>query len=209
MSRSTGSRTITVAAVLVAALALLTTPAQASARTAPAKPATGSIVLTFGPSYVQQMFKAGVFIYGSSDVSVRMSNSTALSAIVPLNGASTSTPTTLIQVDGEAGGIDFFNGPGEATAGIAGLAIRRTGTTGMITGRVIGPYSAEAGQFDETLPVFSLSAVRSTRSNSGWKMTAKMTLTDRGATTLNTLLKTNFFRGGTPVGSFNADVNAG
>ena len=155
------------------------------------------------------MFKAGVFIYGSSDVSVRMSDSTALSAIVPLNGASTSTPTTLIQVDGEAGGIDFFNGPEEATAGIAGLAIRRTGTTGMITGRVIGPYSAEAGQFDETLPVFSLSSVRTTRSTTGWKMTAKMTLTDRGATALNTLLKTTFFREGTPVGSFNADVNAG
>ena len=145
MSRSTGSRTIAVVAVLVAALALLTTPAQASARTAPAKPVTGSIVLTFGPSYAQQMFKAGVFIYGSSDVSVRMSDSTALSVIVPLNGASTSTPTTLIQVDSEAGGVDFFNGPGEATAGIAGLAIRRTGTTGMINGRVIGPYSAEAG----------------------------------------------------------------
>ena len=41
------------------------------------------------------------------------------------------------------------------------------------------------------------------------KMTAKMTLTDRGATALNTLLKTTFFREGTPVGSFNADVNAG
>ena len=40
-------------------------------------------------------------------------------------------------------------------------------------------------------------------------MTAKMTLTDRGATALNTLLKTTFFREGTPVGSFNADVKAG
>jgi len=209
MSRSKSSRTIVVASVVIAALALLTTSAQASVRTAPAKPASGSISLNFGPSSVQQMFKAGVFIYGSSDVSVGMSDSMSLGAIVPLLGESTATATTLIQTDGEVGGIDFFNGPGGTTAGIGSIVVRRTGGTGVITGDVIGPFSQETGQFDETMPVFSLSSVRTTRSTTGWKMTAKMALTDRGATTLNTLLKTTVFQGGVQIGSFGADVKAG
>lgn len=209
MTRRIGRRAIAVAIVAIVGLAVLVTPARASVPTAPTSAATGSFSFSFGPSYVQQMFKAGVFIYGASEVSVSMSDSMSLTARVPVNGASTATPTSSIQVDGEVGGIEFFNGPGATSAGMNSFVIRRTGSTGSVTGTLVGPFTKENGQFSETMPLFTLSSVRTTKSNSGWTMTAKMALTDRGASTLNTLLTTTFFKAGVRVGSFDAEVTGG
>lgn len=166
----------------------------------------GVVSITFNDAFVQQMFKAGVFMYGSSEVGVYLSDSGSLTAQFPMTGQSSNRPTTALSVDGEVGGLSLYNGPAEATAGILGITIRRTGTTGVVNARVIGPYSAESGQFSQAMTVFTLSAARAKRTSSGWTMRGTLTLTAQGASTLNTLLKTTVFTTGGPVGSMDAAV---
>ncbi len=181
-------------------------PAHATERTATLVDARGAVNIELGPSFVQQMFKAGVFIYGSSDVRLGLGDNLSMQVYFPLNGTSKASPTTVIKVDRETGGMDFFNGPMGTTAGLAALVVRRTGSTGFITGKLIGPYSMETGQFAETMPVFAMSSAHTKASGAGWTMTAFLSLTDQGAATLNTLLETNFFQAGARIGSLNADV---
>ena len=168
--------------------------------------AESAVSITFGDAFVQQLFKAGVFMYGSSEVAVYMSDSGSLTAEFPLTGQSSNSPTRVMTVDGEVGGLSLYNGPAEATAGLLGIGVRRTGTTGIVNARVIGPYSAESGQFSQTMTVFAISAARAKRTSSGWTMRGNLALTAQGASTLNTLLKTTVFTTETPIGTLDAAV---
>ena len=178
----------------------------AAAQPAVDRTAESAVNITFDDAFVQQMFKAGVFMYGSSEVGVYMGDSGALSAEFPLTGQSSNRPTIAMSVDGEVGGLSLYNGPAEATAGLLGIAVRRTGTTGIVNARVIGPYSSESGQFSQTMTVFAISAAQAKRTPSGWTMRGTLTLTAQGASTLNTLLKTTVFTTGGPIGSLDAAV---
>ena len=131
----------------------------AAAQPAVDRTAQSAVDITFGDAFVQQMLKAGVFMYGSSEVAVYMSDSGWLTTDFPLTGESSNRPTRAMTVDGEVGGLFLYNGPAEATAGLLGIGVRRTGTTGIVNARVIGPYSAESGQFSQTMTVFAISAV--------------------------------------------------
>lgn len=185
---------------------LASNSARATERVVTPVKASCEVEIVLGPSFIQKMFKAGVFIYGSSSVGVAMGGNQSLSASFPLEGTSNAAPTSLIQVDGETGGMDFFNGPAGATASLNAPVVSRTGSTGFITGTFVGPFSIETGQFAETMPVFAMSSARAKASGTGWTMTAALTLTEQGAATLNTLLKTNFFQAAARIGSLNADV---
>ncbi|NQW72757.1 MAG: hypothetical protein HQ453_08495 [Actinobacteria bacterium] len=190
-------------------LLFVASPGRAAEQSAPPTKALGNVNIVLGPSFVQQMFKAGLFVYGSSSVRVAMSGNQSLSVTFPLDGTAKATPTSLIQVDGEAGGMDFYNGPMGSTAGLAALVVRRTGSTGFISGTLIGPFSMESGQFEKTMPVFAMSSARAKTSSTGWTMTATLTLTEQGAETLNTLLETSFFPGGARIGSLRSEVRSG
>ena len=209
MARRSHRRALGLVAAVLAGLLLSATPGQAAVQSPSAKPATGSVQLAFGPTFVQQMFTAGVFIYGASSVTVRMGDSGSLSATFPPGGRSTAAPTSLIRTDGENGGLTFINGPAGATAALGSLVVRRTGGTGVVTGEIVGPFSSDTRQFAQTMPVFTLSSARAKASGSGWSMTAHMALTDQGAATLNTLLSTSIFRAGARIGSLSADVSTG
>lgn len=180
-------------------------PAAAAQRAAESQ-FPGAVNVVIGEAFVQQLFKAGVFMYGASEVTVAMGDSGALTVTFPLTGASTTRPTTAIAVDPEAGGLSLFNGPAQATAGFGNIVIRRTGTTGTVMARVVGPYSAESGQFDKTLTIFTISAARAKRTSHGWTMRGTLALTAEGASTLNTLLKTNVFTAAPTFASLDADV---
>jgi hypothetical protein len=168
----------------------------------------GAVSIMFSESVVPQLFKAGVFMYGAESVEVAMSNSGALYASYPLIGDSTSRPTTSIAVDGEVGGITFYNGPAEATAGLGSLVVRRTGRTGTVTGKLIGPFSMESGQFSKKLTVFTISQATARKTSSGWEMQGTVTLTADAASTLNTLLKTTVFSASAPIGEISAAVRS-
>jgi len=168
----------------------------------------GSVAIMFSESVVPELFKAGVFMYGAESVEVSMGNSGALAASFPLTGDSTSRPTTSISVDGEVGGISFYNGPAEATAGLGSLVVRRTGRTGTVTGKLIGPFSMESGQFAKTMTVFTISGATARRTSSGWQMQGTLTLTADAASTLNTLLKTTVFTASAPIGEIFAQVQS-
>ncbi len=195
-------------AISTMGLLLASSPALATEQSAPPTTVRGSVSIVLGPSFVQQMFKAGIFIYGSSSVGVAMGGNQSLSASFPLEGTSKATPTSLIQVDGETGGMDIFNGPMGTTAGLDALVVRRTGSTGFITGNVIGPFSMESDQFNETIPLFAMSSARVKTSGTGWTLTSALTVTEQGAATLNTLLRSTFFQAGARIGSLRADVNS-
>jgi len=190
-------------------LLLVAGPARAAEQSAPPTKALGNVNIVLGPSLVQQMFKAGLFVYGSSSVGVAMSGNQSLSVTFPLDGTAKAAPTSLIQIDGETGGMDFYNGPMGSTAGLTALVVRRTGSTGFITGTIIGPFSTQSDQFEETMPVFAMSSARAKTSGTGWTMTATLTITDQGAATLNTLLETNVFQPGARIGSLRSDVRSG
>lgn len=204
MLRSPVVRALAPMALAVAAIAVLITPAQAALPSAPAR-ATGDVMIILDDSFQGPMFKGGVFMYGASEVSVALGDSGQLSAIFPLNGMATATSKTIV-VDPETGGLEFFNGPAEASAGLGSLVIRRSGSTGTITGRISGPYSADAGQYSQTMPVFVMTAVRTSKQGGGWVMQANLALTGDAATALNTLLKTSVFTPGTKMGVLMATV---
>jgi hypothetical protein len=191
-------------ALAVAATAALITPAQAGLPSAPAR-ATGDVMIILDDSFQAPMFKGGVFIYGASEVSVALGDSGQLSAIFPLNGMATAT-SKVITVDPESGGLEFFNGPAGASAGLGSLVIRRSGSTGTILGRINGPYSTDAGQYSQTMPVFAMTAIRTRKQGSGWLMQANLTITGDAATAMNTLLKTSVFTPGTKMGVLMATV---
>ena len=198
-------------AITIASLGiwLLASPTQAAEPLASPTKVSGSVVLEMSSSLVQQMFKAGLFIYGSSSVSVVMGDGGSLSADFPLAGRSSATPTTLIRVDSETGGISFYNGPAVATAGLTSLVVRRTGSAGVVNGRILGPFSQDSAQFDQTMPVFAMSVARAKTSSTGWTMTANLSLTEQGAAAFDTLLNTTVFHAGDQFGSLNADVRSG
>ncbi len=208
MTRRGRTWAVGIMALSMVTLLLVAGPARANERSARFTNPSGGIDIVLSPSYVQQMFKAGVFIYGSSDVEIGLGDSLSMRVYFPLNGTSKSTPTRLIQVDGETGGMDFYNGPKGTTASLNAPVVRRTGSTGFITGTLIGPFSTESGQFEKTMPVFAMSSARAKTSGTGWTMTAALTLTEQGAETLNTLLETSFFQAGAPIGSLSADVRS-
>lgn len=168
----------------------------------------GAVSIMFSESVVPQLFKAGVFMYGAESVEVAMGNSGALVASYPLIGDSTSRPTTSITVDGEVGGITFYNGPAEATAGLGSLVVRRTGRTGTVTGKIIGPFSTESGQFSKKMTVFTISRATARKTSSGWEMQGTVTLTADAASTLNTLLKTTVFTASAPIGEISGEVRS-
>lgn len=196
----------TLVAISAMGLLLTSSPLHATERTEKLVDARGEVDLVLGPSFVQQMFKACMFIYGSSDVRLGLGDNQSMRVYFPLKGTSKASPTTVIKVDDETGGMDFFNGPAGATASLVAPVVRRTGSTGFITGTLIGPYSKETGQFAETMPVFAMSSARTKASGTGWTMTANLSLTDQGASTLNTLLATNYFQAGARVGHLDAEV---
>ena len=182
-------------------------PARAAEGRAAASQATGSVTLDFGPSFVRQMFAGGLFMYGASSVSVGMGDSGDLAATFPLAGGSSATPTTLIRVDGETGGLTIFNGPAQTTASLTSLVVRRSGDVGGVVARILGPLTPGL-HYDQTMPTFALSSVRTKTSSTGWTMTAHMAVTERGAAALNTLLRTSIFRAGERIGSLRAEVGA-
>jgi hypothetical protein len=69
--------------------------------------------------------------------------------------------------------------------------IRQAADTGTIHARL----------FSQSLPVFTLAKVRIKTTATGWNMKAQMSMTHRGADTLNKLLDTRFFQGGERVGT--------
>ena len=90
-------------------LLLVAGPARAAEQSAPPTKALGNVNIVLGPSLVQQMFKAGLFVYGSSSVGVAMSGNQSLSVTFPLDGTAKAAPTSLIQIDGETGGMEGVN----------------------------------------------------------------------------------------------------
>lgn len=170
--------------------------------------AQGSLSITFNPQVVQQLFKAGVFMYGASSVGVVRSDSGSLSAEIPLDGQWTGTPTSRIAMDPETGGIDIINGPAEASAGVGSIVVRRTGSTGRVMATVVGPFSMESGQFSQTLALFTMSSAKAARTRCGWTTQARLTLTPEGASVLNTLAKTTAFTPGIQTGSLDATVGS-
>lgn len=200
------SRTLAAVALAVGLTGSLAASAQAAQPASDAKN-RGSVTIVFDETLVPQLFKAGVFMYGAESVSVARGNSGALSLTFPLEGTSTSKPTTAITVDGEVGGISFINGPAEVTAGLISVSVRRTGRTGVVNGEIIGPFSTESGQFEKKMQVFTMSAATARRTAKGWRMDATLTLTPQAATTLNTLLKTTVFTSSAPSGELQAEVS--
>ena len=168
----------------------------------------GSVEISFDPAFVTSMFKAGVFCYGASEVTVYFSDSGSLAGVFPLSGQSRAKATTRITVDPEVGGMSFFNGPAQATAGLLSIAVRRTGATGTLTGRIIGPFSKESGQFSKTVTLFTISQAVAKGSGGRWTMDGTLTLTADGASTLNSLLQTTVFVPSAPVGTLSATVGA-
>ena len=150
---------------------LVASPTRANERSARFTNPSGGIDIVLGPPYVQQMFRAGVFVYGSSDVELGLGDDLSMRVYFPLKGTSKAAPTSLIQVDGETGGMDFYNGPNGTTASLHAPVVRRTGSTGFTTGTVIGPFSTETGQFEKTKPVFAMSSARAKPSSTGGRWT--------------------------------------
>ena len=137
-------------------------------------------MIIIDPSLQAHVFTAGIFMYAARRVSAALGYVGQLSAIFPLNGVATATSKTIV-VDPETGGLEFFNGPAETSAGLGSLVIRRSGSTGTITSRISGPYSAHAGQYSQTMPVFATTAVRTRKRGSGWVMQANLALTGDSA----------------------------
>lgn len=166
----------------------------------------GYVTVTFSETVVPTLFKAGVFMYGAESVQVSQGNSGALSANFPLQGQWKARPMNFIRVDGETGGISFYNGPAEATAGLSITVVRRSGQTGTVTGTIVGPFTKETGQFTKTLTVYTISKATVRRTSGGWQLQGTLTLTADAASTLNTLLKTTVFTAGSPIGEIYAGV---
>ncbi len=202
------SRVIGFAVVVALGMSVLAVPSQAAVPAAKPKAVGGNVELIFGPSFVSQMFKAGVFFYGASSVAVGQGDDGSLGAEFPLRGQSTATGTRRIDVDGEIGGISWYNGPAEALAGLGELVIRRAGAVGTVTAGIYGPYSAETGQFSQTLTVFTLSRVRTKATKKGWDMMGQLTMTAEAAGILNELLKTDVFQPGVRVGTLVSEVKS-
>jgi hypothetical protein len=200
-------RVIGAALATALGVSVLAAPSQASVPAASSKPVGGSVDLVFSPTFVAQLFKAGVFMYGASSVQVSQGDSQALSASFPLQGTSTAKGTRRIDVDGETGGISWYNGPAEATAGMGVAVVRRTGDTGTVRASLIGPYSVETGeQFDTSVVAFTLSRVRTKTTTTGWSMTGRLVMTPQAADIMNELLTTDVFKPGVRIGSLSADV---
>lgn len=178
----------------------------AAAQPKPVAVTDGAVNITFGPSEVQRLFKAGVFMYGASSVNVIMSDSGSLTATFPLGGESTTVPTTRMAVDPEIGAISTYNGPAEARAGVGSIVIRRTGTTGVVNASIVGPYSNETGQSVENVTLFTLSGVKVRQSSCEWTLSGRSALTQQAAASLNALLKTTVFTAGSRVGNVTAEV---
>jgi hypothetical protein len=109
-------------------------------------------------------------------------------------------------VDGEVGGISFYNGPAEATAGLGQPGRAAHWPDGRGRRKFIGPFSMESGQFAKTMTVFTISGATARRTSSGWQMQGTLTLTADAASTLNTLLKTTVFTASAPIGEISAQV---
>ena len=162
----------------------------------------GYVELAFGPKYTAKLFKSGVFFYGNNNAQAQMGDSGGLGAVFPLSeGSSVGWLKKKISVGSENGNISLFNGPAETTAGLDSLVIRQAADTGTIHARLLGTYSQQGGQFSQSLPVFTLAKVRIKTTATGWNMKAQMSMTHRGADTLNKLLDTRFFQGGERVGT--------
>jgi hypothetical protein len=162
----------------------------------------GFVSLYFSPKYTAKLFKAGVFFYGNNNAQAQMGDSNGLAAVFPLlKGSSVGWRKNKISVGSGNGNINLFNGPAETTAGLDSLVIRQAGDTGTIHARLLGTYSQQGGQFSQSLPVFTLAKVRIKTTATGWNMKAQMSMTHRGADTLNKLLDTRFFQGGQGVGT--------
>ena len=143
MSRRT-RRMLVAATAMLAGLTALIAPAQASVPSSGSR-ATGSVNIMLSETLQGQMFKGGVFIYDANAVTVGMGSSGVLSMQFPLTGTSTATATSSITVDPETGGVTFYNGPAVTQLGLGDIVVRRTGTTGTVTGSFIGPFDAAAG----------------------------------------------------------------
>ena len=207
MSRRT-RRMLVAATAMLAGLTALIAPAQASVPSSGSR-ATGSVNIMLSETLQGQMFKGGVFIYDANAVTVGMGSSGVLSLQFPLTGTSTATATSSITVDPETGGVTFYNGPAVTQLGLGDIVVRRTGTTGTVTGSFIGPFDAAAGtQFHQRMTVFTMSGARTTRSGSHWTMNAHLTLTSEAAALLDSMLKTTVFTPGTAFGDLLADVTS-
>ena len=166
----------------------------------------GFVSLYFSSTYTAKLFKAGVFFYGNNDAQAQMGDSNGLAAVFPLlEGSSVGWLKKKISVGSGNGNINLFNGPAETTAGLSSIVIRQAGDTGTIHARLVGPWSQQSGQFSQSLPVFTLAKVRIKTTTTGWNMKAQMSMTNRGADTLNKLLDTRFFQGGQRVGTLSTE----
>ena len=204
-SRFTG-RAIAVVLTVMTATLITSSPAQARASATPST--RGTVAVTFDPAFVQAMFKAGVFMYGSSEVTVYMGDSGALSGSFPLDGQSRARATSSITVDPEVGGLTLYNGPAQSLAGISSLVVRRAGATGTVTAKITGPFSMQNGQFEKTLVTFTISQASARGTPQRWTMNGTISLTRDAADTLNTLLKTTVFVADAPIGTLGAAVKA-
>lgn len=167
----------------------------------------GSMGITLSPEAVAQLFKAGVFVYNVSEVTVGMSDSGSLTIATPLDGQWKGKPATSVAQDPETGAATVYHGTAGTRIGIGSLAIRRTGSTGTVRAQLIGPYSMETGQqWSRTLTLFTMSKASGKQRRCGWSMEGTITLTPEAAAILNERLQTTVFSAAAPMGEASAGV---
>ena len=201
---------VTVRAMLMALMLMMSLVGVSTAQASELSTASsrGSVDVTFDPAFVEAMFKAGVFMYGASEVTVHLSDSGSLSGSFPLTGQARARATSSVIVDPEVGGLSLYNGPAQLSAGLGSLVLRRTGTTGTVTATIVGPFSTQTGQFQKTMTVFTISQAAAAGSTKRWTMNGTITMTREAADTLNSLLKTTVFTADAPMGTVGAAVRA-
>lgn len=208
MIRSSIIRIASIGIVAAGLLGLGASGAHAARPAADTASNRGSVTITFDPDVVEQMFKVGAFIYGSSEVSAYLSDSGSLSGSFPLTGSARARQSTLITVDPEVGGLTIYNGPAGTRAGLTSIVVKRTGSTGVVNAKIVGMFSPTDGQFSKNLTAFTITKAQTKKTSRGWQMDGTLTMTADAASTLNTLLKATVFTAGSPIGTLEATVGA-